>query len=155
VLLGNGDGTFGPNIDFATGNYSEAIATGDLNGDGDPDMVVTNPAVSSVSVLLNNSRLLGVDTTLPSTLSLSVAPNPSWHPMLSFDVPQKADVRLGIYDLNGRRVADLRHEVMAPGRYSQPWSGSTDGGQTVRPGIYFARLTVGNQTRSATIAYLH
>ena len=34
VLLGNGDGTFGPNSDFGTGSGPFSLAIGDLNGDG-------------------------------------------------------------------------------------------------------------------------
>ena len=37
VLLGNGDGTFGPRSDYVTGN-SFSVAIGDLNGDGKPDL---------------------------------------------------------------------------------------------------------------------
>jgi hypothetical protein len=32
VLLGNGDGTFQPQVTYAVGNEPEAIVTGDLNG---------------------------------------------------------------------------------------------------------------------------
>ncbi len=62
VLLGNGNGTFGPATDFDTGEaipYSVAIA--DLNADGAPDLAVTNQnmwpldtSVSRVSVFLGN-----------------------------------------------------------------------------------------------------
>ncbi len=36
ILLGDGDGTFGLNIDFATGTEPAGIAVGDFNGDGRP-----------------------------------------------------------------------------------------------------------------------
>jgi len=45
VLLGNGDGTFtaSPNSPFSSGgNFTPAIAVGDFNGDGIPDLVVTD-----------------------------------------------------------------------------------------------------------------
>ena len=44
VLLGNGDGTFQPPATYDTGEYSipQAVAVGDLNGDGHPDIAVAN-----------------------------------------------------------------------------------------------------------------
>jgi hypothetical protein len=43
VLLGNGDGTFQTAVSYDSGGvYSEAVATGDVNGDGKVDLLVTN-----------------------------------------------------------------------------------------------------------------
>ena len=54
VLLGNGNGSFGPKTDYATGSYPQSVAIGDLNGDGKPDLVTANYYSSTVSVLLGN-----------------------------------------------------------------------------------------------------
>ena len=40
VLLGNGDGTFQPRRAYAGGNFSDAIASADFDGDGNIDLVV-------------------------------------------------------------------------------------------------------------------
>jgi hypothetical protein len=43
VMLGNGDGTFRVPPAYAGGGYNtDAVAVGDLNGDGKPDLVVSN-----------------------------------------------------------------------------------------------------------------
>jgi len=42
ILLGKGDGTFQAHVDFATGPAPVAIVAGDFNGDGKPDLAVTN-----------------------------------------------------------------------------------------------------------------
>ena len=42
VLLGNPDGTFGPTNTFAVGAGAKGIASGDFNGDGKNDLVVTD-----------------------------------------------------------------------------------------------------------------
>jgi hypothetical protein len=54
VFLGNGDGTFQPPVTYDVGNYPEALATGDFNGDGRPDLAVVNTLSRDVSVLLGN-----------------------------------------------------------------------------------------------------
>ncbi len=61
VLLGNGDGTFQPAVEYNSGGvYAYALAVGDVNGDGKPDVVVANQCSSnschdgSIAVLLGN-----------------------------------------------------------------------------------------------------
>jgi hypothetical protein len=54
ILLGNGDGTFGPHFDYPTGTQPSSIAAGDFNGDGKLDLVITNAQDNTVSVLLGN-----------------------------------------------------------------------------------------------------
>ncbi len=43
-----------PRSDFPVGSKPEAIATGDFNGDGYPDLAVANEGDNTVSILLNN-----------------------------------------------------------------------------------------------------
>jgi hypothetical protein len=57
VLPGNGDGTFQPPQNFATGlgayrGVAQPVAVADLNGDGAPDVVIANYGRNTVSVLL-------------------------------------------------------------------------------------------------------
>jgi FG-GAP-like repeat len=54
VLLGNGDGTFQAQTQYATGTNPESVAIGDLNGDGRLDLAVANYDSNTVSVLLGN-----------------------------------------------------------------------------------------------------
>ncbi|MGA7648369.1 MAG: Ig-like domain repeat protein [Terriglobales bacterium] len=60
VLLGNGDGTFQTAVSYGSGGeYAWSVAVADVNGDGKPDLLVSNECASnctngSVSVLLGN-----------------------------------------------------------------------------------------------------
>jgi hypothetical protein len=54
VLLNQGNGTFATAVIYATGgSHPQAVAIGDLNGDGKPDLAVTNVDANNVGVLLN------------------------------------------------------------------------------------------------------
>src|SRR5207248_1083299 len=52
ILLGNGDGTFQNEVDYAVGPGADAIAVGDFNRDGKLDLAVTDN--NGVSILLGN-----------------------------------------------------------------------------------------------------
>jgi hypothetical protein len=58
ILINNGDGTFRPHLDFATGPGPNGLAAVDWNKDGKMDLVVSNggaaAASQSVSILLGN-----------------------------------------------------------------------------------------------------
>jgi hypothetical protein len=58
ILLGNGDGTFGPRNGFACGQDPTSVGIADLNNDGRLDLVTTNTGLFNVgwtvSVLLGN-----------------------------------------------------------------------------------------------------
>jgi hypothetical protein len=59
VLIGNGDGTFKPVVNYSSGSgesFSFSAAVADFNGDGKPDVVVANDGTDSVSVFLGNGN---------------------------------------------------------------------------------------------------
>jgi hypothetical protein len=47
--------SFDPKVDIATGATALGVATGDFDGDGKPDLAITNQASATVSVLRNTS----------------------------------------------------------------------------------------------------
>jgi len=75
ILLGNGDGTFTPAVPatVATGNGPNALALGNLDGDGDLDLIVINQADATVSILLGNGD--GTFTpAVPATVATGLTP---------------------------------------------------------------------------------
>jgi hypothetical protein len=72
ALLGNGNGTFeGPKI-FTTANTISILTTGELNGDGLPDLVTASLNTNSVSVFLGNG-----DGTFSQLSDIPVGRSPS------------------------------------------------------------------------------
>jgi len=54
VLLGNGDGLFQAAVNFGVGTYPNQVAVGDLNSDGNLDLVTANEDSHNLSVLRGN-----------------------------------------------------------------------------------------------------
>jgi FG-GAP-like repeat/Cep192 domain 4 len=89
VLLGNGDGTFKPYVPFSfSGLGAVAVAAGDLNGDGKPDLVAATAttAQGGVDVLIGNG-----DGTFQAAVFYSVPALDRW----------TDDVAIGDFDGDG------------------------------------------------------
>jgi len=102
ILLGNGDGTFQPHVDFATGGLTPlGMAAGDLNGDGELDLVIANGQVPSnaVSVLLGNG-----DGTFQAPLNYSTDLSPLAVAVGDLNGDGKADLAVLNHDIGGTNV---------------------------------------------------
>ena len=61
-----------------------------------------------------------------------------------FEVPVKSHVKLDVFNVLGQKVTTLVNEDLAPNSYTKTWDGHADGGNQVASGIYFYRLTAGD-----------
>jgi hypothetical protein len=92
----------------------------------------------------------------PAVLSLEQnQPNPfSPQTSIRFALPQRADVRLAVYDVQGRAVRQLAAGTHAAGRYDVTWNGRDAQGDRVAAGVYFYRLTAGEETLTRKMTVL-
>jgi hypothetical protein len=99
VLLGNGDGTFQPQVSYNAGSSGNAyaVAVGDFNADGNPDLVVTNVGNGSatISVLLGNG-----DGTFQLPVTYAVGNYPSVVVVGDFNGDGEADIAVADRDDN-------------------------------------------------------
>jgi hypothetical protein len=104
VLLGNGDGTFQPFVQYDPGGYyAAAVAVADLNHDGKPDLVVTNyygecqseGCNGTAAVLLGN----GDGTFQPAVLYNLPAGNPDAIGVADLNGDGKLDVVVGFWSV--------------------------------------------------------
>ena len=91
ILLGNGDGTFQNAVAYPAGNSPAAVAAGDFNHDGNPDIAVGNQGSKNISILLGNG-----DGTFQSASSYAASAS-----------TQSKPVSVTVADVNGDGNPDL------------------------------------------------
>jgi hypothetical protein len=99
---------------------------------------------------------LGVGDREHGRIGLAPAlPNParSWT-QLRWSQPRAAHATLAIYDVVGRRVAQLVDAGMPAGEHQVSWSFQEDDGRVVAPGVYLAKLRVDGETFTTRIVRL-
>jgi hypothetical protein len=93
----------------------------------------------------------------PGTEALTlqaVGPNPTRSTCrLSLSLPASSghSARLGVFDLAGRRVRSLSLAGLGAGPQLVEWDLRSDSGDRVRSGMYFIRLSVAGEQRSAVV----
>lgn len=94
------------------------------------------------NMALNYSPLnVGIDEYLSIEMAFSVFPNPFSNRLnVSFELPKSDFVNISVYDLGGKRVAELVNEVLAQGNNSFYWEGKSENGQPLNTGVYFIRV---------------
>lgn len=90
--------------------------------------------LSPDQVGLEDGRMVIQDYSLPQN-----CPNPfNWQTRITFNLPQPLQVNLDIFDLGGRKVANLLNQQMPAGSHSIIWDA-----KDFASGIYFYRLQAG------------
>lgn len=119
----------------------------------DPAVLVPGPSDYDTIVVYQGSVGVEIGTDgLPRALGFRrVFPNPTLsRTTIEFGVPSGiGPVEMGVFDVQGRRLARLTPSPIGPGFHSLIWDGSGAGGRRLPPGVYLLRLQAG--TRAAVV----
>jgi flagellar hook assembly protein FlgD len=82
-------------------------------------------------------------------------PNP-FNPMttISYEIPKGDFVDIGVYNMNGNKIATLVSEFQTPGVKSYQWNGTNDYGNNVSAGVYIYTIQAGNHRQSKKMILL-
>jgi hypothetical protein len=62
---------------------------------------------------------------------------------ISFQLPDKADVTLAVYNMRGQKVRTLVRQELGAGYYDIVWEGRDDQGRSVASGVYIYQMRAG------------
>jgi hypothetical protein len=111
VFMGNGDGTFQPEVTYVAGPNPTSITIADLNGDGKPDLVVTNQnctaggppcGMGTVSILLGNG-----DGTFRSQVEYPAGSAPNWVTVGDFNRDGRLDLAVADGNAGGPSTVSI------------------------------------------------
>jgi hypothetical protein len=93
---------------------------------------------------------------LPGSFALSQNyPNPfNASTIIDYKLEKESPVDLAVYDLGGRKVAQLVGDVQPAGAHSVVWNGQDADGKVVSTGIYFYRLQTNGQSTTKRMVLL-
>lgn len=74
-------------------------------------------------------------------IKVTAYPNPfQTSSRISFIVRDLADVQVDVFDLNGKLIIQLAHDILNKGQHFVVWDGKTGSGSEVLPGVYLVRI---------------
>lgn len=99
----------------------------------------------------------GTEMAIPAIPGMHVRtfPNPfSRTVSIGFNIGEKSDVSLKVYDAAGRLVRSIYRGWVAAGCHAVEWQGDDENGRKTSAGVYYVRLKAGGDTKTSKILRL-
>jgi len=113
--------------------------------DGLPDLCVVNTGSETLSLLRPDIDLTRVSIPQDrSSLStrLNCSPNPFRRDLIvKFSLPRASRGTLAVFDVSGRKIAELARGNLSPGLHQVRWDGASESGSRIGSGIFHVVLT--------------
>ncbi len=140
---------------FPHGTYPGPVTftiPGSAYMDSTGDIVATAPVVSAT--VIDDAVTSGEHQPLSFTLSQNYNNPFNLETTIHFGLPSGGEVDLTVYDSAGQRVANLVAGFRDAGDHRLTWSAQDDEGRRLSSGVYFYRLTAGNQVLTRKLVFL-
>lgn len=112
-------------------------------------------ASRGIAVLHVVTTTVGVEPAIAAIepeLFIENYPNPFTNfTSINFSIAEPGLVNLAIYDINGKMIRDFGSQRYEAGASTIVWNGIDSRGLKVKPGVYVARMTMGDKTKSIRI----
>ncbi|MCD6531892.1 T9SS type A sorting domain-containing protein, partial [bacterium] len=102
----------------------------------------------SAELKVGTYKVTFAKSAVPKRLALyQNMPNP-FNPVtdIKFDLPEKAKVRLEVYNMLGQKIRTLVDGELEPGTHTVRWDGKDQMGRDAASGVYFYKLTADGKT---------
>ena len=136
--------------------YSDVISVGfgKIDSDDDYDIVLGVLENNGGNKLFYNESVVGIyESHYNKGFELcNNYPNPFSNQLNSnFYIPTKGYVKVDIYNIHGEIISELLNDELDEGNHSLNWSGTTENGRSLEPGIYFVCFNYKNHIQSFKI----
>ena len=136
-----------------------------FNAGGTASLNLTLPAYgTAICILADSAKQVVIPTGVESNHSEIVPkklqlhqnyPNP-FNPstMIQFDLPQQGQVKIRIFTILGKEIAEITNSMYSAGIHQVMWNGRTYVGVQASSGVYFVRLEAGGLTDTKKIVLM-